>query len=409
MVNARREMETRAKVVGRDRPVDQLEFLLSEPPQAAVERERTAFDRAAAPFNERMVLFGAGGLGRMALKKLRLVGIQPLAFTDNNTALWGTKIDDIGVHAPAKAAELYGDSAVFVVTIWGAQASDRMSDRVRQLRNRGCMHVVPAGFLFWKFPEVFLPYFPLDLPHKVLSSKGDIVAAFNLFQDEFSRHEFVAQLSFRLLLDYDSLTCSGESKHYFPSELIDLRDDEVLVDCGAFDGDSIEEFVRRKAESFHSLIAFEPDPANWKKLHERLNRYPLHIRSKILTIPKAVGARTETVLFTCAGTDQSRTGQGTNSVQCVALDDALQGFQPSLIKFDIEGAELDTLFGGRNTISRCRPVLAVSAYHEQDHLWRIPLMLAEVCENYRFYLRPHGSEGWDLACYAVPDERTVLH
>jgi len=402
-------MGTQAKVADRDKATNRLELLLSESPADAVERERTAFDRFATPFNDRMVLFGAGGLGRMTIKKLRAVGVRPLVLADNNSDLWGTNIDNVPVCEPAKAAELYGDEAVFVITIWGSQATDRMSDRVRQLLDLGCKCVVPAGFLFWKFPEVFLPYFPLDLPHKVLSSTPAIVAAFNLFQDEFSREEFVAQVSFRLLLDYDGLTYSRGCKHYFPGELVELRDDEVLVDCGAFDGDSVDEFVRRKGDMFHSLIAFEPDPANAGKLRDRVNRYPHTIREKVLTFPNAVGARTEIVSFSGSGTDQSRVGQGANSVQCVTLDDALQGVQPSLMKFDIEGAELDALVGARNTISRCRPVLAVSAYHLQDHLWRVPLKLAEVCENYRFYLRPHGSEGWDLACYAVPDERTILH
>lgn len=400
-------MWSESKVHGQDNAARQLESLLSESPEAAEERERTAFDRLAVPFNDRIVLFGAGGLGRRTLTKLRSVGFKPLAFADNNPALWGTTIADVPVYATAKAAELYGSDAVFVVTIWGAQATDQMSDRVRQLRELGCMRVTPAGFLFWKFPEVFLPYFPLDLPHKVLGSKDHIVAAFNLFRDEFSRREFVAQLSFRLFLDHDGLTCSRETKHYFPSELIELRDNEVFVDCGAFDGDSVEEFVCRKGESFHSIIAFEPDPANWNRLQHRLSMYPSSIREKISVLPKAVGARTETVFFSCDGTDQSRMGCGTEPVPCVTLDEALQGSQPSLVKFDIEGAELDALSGACKMISRCRPVLAVSAYHQQDHLWRIPLRLAQLCDQYRFFLRPHGSEGWDLACYALPCERTI--
>src|SRR4029077_20919377 len=116
---------------------------------------------------------------------------------------------------------------------------------------------------------------------------SDIEAAFDLFQEESSRREFVAQLSFRLLLDYDGLTCIRESKHYFPPDLVEIRDDEVLIDCGAFDGDSIEEFIQRKGEKFHHLLAFEPDPANWKRLQDKLNTYPLVIRNKISTVPKA--------------------------------------------------------------------------------------------------------------------------
>lgn len=395
-------MRPESNVIARNTCASRLETLLDESPTAAAERARTAFDRLAQPFSEQMVLFGAGGHGRRTLANLRRVGLQPLAFADNNPALWGTSVDGVPVYSPARAAELHAQNAVFVVTIWGAQARDRMSDRVQQLLDLGCKRVATAGLLHWKFPEVFLPYFPLDLPQKAL-------AAFDLFEDEVSRMEFVAQVAFRLLLDYDGLTCSPESKRYFPADLIQLRDDEVLVDCGAFDGDSIAEFLDRQGNSFQSIVAFEPDAANCKKLHARLNRYPASLRDKIHIVSRALGARTETVSFTATGTDQSKIGEGANLVECVTLDEALQNLRPSLIKFDIEGAELNALEGARNVISRSRPVLAVSAYHEQDHLWRVPLALSQICKDYKLFLRPHGSEGWDLACYAVPSERVKLH
>jgi hypothetical protein len=76
-----------------------------------------------------------------------------------------------------------------------------------------------------------------------------------------------------------------------------------------------------------------------------------------------------------------------------------------MIKFDIEGAELDALAGGCSIIARDLPVLAVSAYHVQSHLWEVPAALAAISPAYRQFLRPHGTEGWDLVCYAVPPER----
>jgi len=51
------------------------------------------------------------------------------------------------------------------------------------------------------------------------------------------------------------------------------------------------------------------------------------------------------------------------------------------------------------------PIVAVCVYHRQDHLWRIPLMLRELSDEYEFFLRPHNEEGWDLVCYAVPRAR----
>lgn len=69
---------------------------------------------------------------------------------------------------------------------------------------------------------------------------------------------------------------------------------------------------------------------------------------------------------------------------------------------DIEGSELDALVGAQELIRRANPILAVCAYHRQDHLWRVPLLIHSISDQYRFFLRPHGSEGWDLVCYAVP-------
>jgi hypothetical protein len=74
---------------------------------------------------------------------------------------------------------------------------------------------------------------------------------------------------------------------------------------------------------------------------------------------------------------------------------------------DIEGAELDALQGAQRLIRRYKPLVALSAYHLQDHLWQIPLFLQSLFDRYRFFLRPHRIEVWDLVCYAVPEDRLV--
>jgi hypothetical protein len=55
--------------------LEQLEDILrrieSEPAEAVRARERTAFDELAGPFGERLVLFGAGPLGKSVLAGLR--------------------------------------------------------------------------------------------------------------------------------------------------------------------------------------------------------------------------------------------------------------------------------------------------------------------------------------------------
>ena len=92
-------------------------------------------------------------------------------------------------------------------------------------------------------------------------------------------------------------------------------------------------------------------------------------------------------------------------MECVRLDDALAGAEVSFIKMDVEGAELDALEGARAIITSQRPVLALSAYHRQDHLWRIPQMIRGMSDDYHLVLRAHRLDGWETVCYAIPEER----
>jgi len=383
-----------------------LEALLGETAESALVRERSAFDRMAAPFERSLVLFGAGQFGRRTLAGLRRLGVDPLAFADNNAAIWGEAVDGLPVLSPQVAAERFGRSAAFVITIWNGHLRDRMSGRVRQLTALGCRKAIPCGFLYWKYPEIFLPFYPLDLPHKVLAQADAVRAAFRLWQDDFSRREYLAQLAFRLLLDFDGMSAPAAGEHYFPPDLYRLTSREVLIDCGAFDGDTIVSFVGRQGQ-FAGIRAYEPDPLNWGKLRQRVAALPEPVRSRIACFQQAVGASRGTVAFEATGTELSVAGAGPAMVESVALDDSLQGETPTIIKFDIEGAEPEALAGGQQTIQRHTPVLAISAYHLQNHLWQLPLLVSGMSGDYRFFLRPHNSEGWDLVCYAVPAHRWI--
>ncbi|HEX3985192.1 MAG TPA: FkbM family methyltransferase [Acidobacteriaceae bacterium] len=393
------------KMVQEDGLAAQLDQLLSEGKAAAAEREKQAFDRAVDGVDGQIVLFGAGNLGRKTLAGMRRLGLEPCAFADNNPTLRGQSVDEIPVYPVPEAAGRFGRTAAFLVTIWNSRSQERMAERLQELRNLGCEHVAPVGLFFWKYPDIFLPYFPLDLPHKAFTFTEEIRKAFCLFDEIGSRREYLAQLAFRLLLDFDGMGWPERVDQYAPADLFDLSEHEVFVDCGAFDGDTIAAFADQQGDSFSRIIAFEPHPANCERLQQRLLGLPKAIRDVVMLFPNALGSRNETVYFESEGMETSRVGTGSLPVQCVTLDDALEPFTPTLIKFDIEGAEPCALEGARRVLARCRPVLAVSVYHEQAHLWQLPLQMAEICDDYKFFLRPQGTEGWDLICYAIPVER----
>jgi FkbM family methyltransferase len=384
----------------------ELDELLAESPSQAMVRERSEFDRQAGPARASVVLFGARKMGRLVLGGLRRNGVEPLAFSDNDPKVWGETIEGVAVLSPEDAAKRFGDSAIFVITAWGRGASDPMHGRIERLRMLGCKRVITVGPVFWKYPSDFLPRIPAtDLPHKVLEQADRVRRVFALLGDDRSRQEFVAQLRWRLHFDFDALPEPVTEPIYFPADLIAPSDDEVFVDVGAFDGDSILDFLRNRNSRFGGIIAFEPDPVSLERLRQTLDGLPDEVRAKVRVIPAATGAQSGTVRFSATGALGSRMDAGEVKVDLVTLDDSLKADSPTFIKMDIEGAETSALEGARKLIARTAPVLAICTYHVQDHLWKIPELIHQLQPDYRIYLRPHIQQVEDLVTYAVPAGR----
>ena len=381
----------------------QVQNLLSEGISAAIERENTAFDRLTGPLGRSLVLFGAGGLGRKTIAGLRRVGIEPLLLADNNPALWDKSIDNVKVVSPQEACARYGKTAAFVVTVWGGEGHDRMNDRVDFLRKLGCETVITFGPLFWKFPKVFLPHYAAAPAHEVHQQADAVMKAAGLWEDDASRREYESQIRWRLFFDFDGLADPVIHPIYFPSDLFSLTEDEVFVDCGAYDGDTVESFVSHAQAGFRKIIALEPDPTSFAKLSRKVSGMPA--RDSITLHQAAVGASNGTILFSGDGLPSSSVGSGSMEVRCMALDDIALPDAPTYMKFDIEGAELDALAGARRIIEQHAPVLALSSYHKQNHVWEIPSLIQSFNPDYRFFLRPHVPDVWDLVCYAIPSKR----
>jgi FkbM family methyltransferase len=335
---------------------------------------------------------------------LRKLGTEPIAFIDNDMRLWNTSVEGVEVLSPEEGARRHGDRAAFVITVWRGEGADRMAQREAQLRSLGCRYVMTFLPLFWKHAEVFLPHYPADLPHKVHQQADEVRRASRLWSDAASRSEYLAQLRWRLLGDF-AVPDPVQHTIYFPLELCPLTDHEVFVDCGAYDGDSIRSFLDQPKKSFQRLYSFEPDPVNFRKLEKEVAMRPE--RESITLQCAAVGAHNGTDTFSGDGNEASSIGKGDMVVNCVTLDSALSGAEPTYIKMDIEGAELDALNGARGIIQQHSPVLAICTYHLQNHLWKIPLLIQSINPNYRFFLRPHLLEGWDLVCYAIPKSRLL--
>jgi FkbM family methyltransferase len=381
----------------------ELDLLLSEPLSSVRDREASAFDKLLAGCGNRLVLFGAGNLGRKVLQCVRSIGIEPLAFADNGASKWGSEVDGVPVLSPKDGAARYGASALFLVTIWSL--GHFYSETRAMLEGLGCTHVESTASLRWKFADRLLPDFCQDLPHKLYEQGTEVRKAGSLWADDSSRRVYLDHVKWRALGDLGSLGPPVKEESYFLDSLYRIDDHEVFVDCGAYTGDTAEQVIRRNP-AFSKIVAIEADPQNFDRLTKWIVTLEASVASRINALNIAVGAKRGKLRFQAGGGEGAKlAADGNVVVECIPIDELATGAAPTFIKMDIEGAELDALEGARRSIQTHRPILSICVYHKQDDLWRIPLFIHRLVEDYRLFLRPHDVDGWQLVCYAVPANR----
>jgi len=383
----------------------ELDDLLQETQADAMLRERTAFDRVLKESSGRVVIYGAGNLGRKILAGLRGAGTEVVAFADRNPSLWSQTVDGLRVLDPRDAAAAHGDNDMFVAAVWHPTRAVGVTGVLGDLRSIGCQNVTSFVPLFWRDAERYLPFYLWDLPSRALAVSDRIRAGFKLFEGDLeSETLFLQQLRLRLHGTFECLAPPAAGEQYFPPFVQPLTD-ECFIDCGAFDGDTVRAFLGWNKGKFAKVVAFEPDPDNAGALRAFAKARP-ELVGRIEVRTDLIGDQTGQRRFNASGAaDAALSDTGSLEVSGTTLDAALAGYAPTFIKMDIEGEELAALRGSRGIIAQNRPILAICAYHLQNHLWEVPLLMATLLDNARLGMVSHFRDGFDTVCYAVPQER----
>ena len=222
--------------------------------------------------------------------------------------------------------------------------------------------------------------------------------------DDLSIQTLVSVLMGRLTYsrEYLESVSVGENCMYFGLPIFPLGPAETLVDCGAFDGDTIEKAKSATADSFAKIIALEPEPANFATLQTRYGQ-----DQRIQLVPCGAAEAQKTAFFhggmgemSYASADAASNGM---AITMTTLDSLLSHTKPTLLKMDIEGGEAAALAGAEETIRTHRPKLAISVYHRPADLIELPRQICKYADGYRFYLRHHRDFFHDTVLYGVPE------
>ncbi len=322
--------------------------------------------------NAPIVLYGAGYCLKLFLDLLDEANLDVKAIVDKDCKKWGKTVHQIEINSWEKIKQTYPVMQVVIAT-------SHFKEIENELREEGFL-----GNIL---------YLPLNAYYKnsvygysFLEKYEDrLQKVYEKFADNISRKVFINILKHNMSFDdqYFANIEEYEIIGYFGTELFENKENEVIIDGGAFDGDTIREFFSVPGRKFKKIYAFEPDTDNYKKLCAAAEN------DKIVPIHAGLGKEKAELNFIMGRGVSSRVDkEGTNQIAIEAIDQVLKDEKPTYIKMDIEGAEADALLGGRRMIEKYLPVLAISAYHKMRDMFELVELIDELGSgNYDIYLR----------------------
>lgn len=195
--------------------------------------------------------------------------------------------------------------------------------------------------------------------------------------------------------------------HYFDLDIIKCNENEVFVDCGCFDGDTVKDFVKSYGGKYKSIYSYELTPATYEIAKKNLTDIPrLYLRNA------GVSDKNGQFPFLSALEGNSQGGNRLNAngnaiAKTVRIDDDIQE-NVTFIKMDIEGAECEALRGAEQQIRRNKPKLAISLYHKLSDLLEIPRLVKSYVPEYKLYLRHNFDNHRANNDFPFPSEYVLL-
>ena len=217
-----------------------------------------------------------------------------------------------------------------------------------------------------------------------------------------SQKIFADVISCRIHKTAPKWCCKGPQ--YFPRDIFKLGPQEVFVDCGAYTGDTILNFLAACNHRYKQIVAFEPEPTLFNKLKQNDFFACTYING-------GVWKKNSQLPFLALGSAGSRLEVADTSGDCPSsqlidvpvykIDDEPVCAQVTFLKMDVEGAELSALKGAEQTIRRNKPKLAVCIYHSDRDMLDIPLWILSLNLGYKLYVRHYSNDLWETVLYAV--------
>lgn len=330
-----------------------------------------------------IVLYGMGNGADMIIDVLESLEIEYADIFASDGFVRGHSFHGKKVLTLSEIEEKYTD---FIILLTFAVHDNKMLNYLKDLSEK---HILLAPTV----PIAGKGLFTIDY---IKENEAEFDKAYELLYDEKSKETFVDILNFKTSGKIDYLfKCQSEKEEIYKS-ILELNEDETIVDLGAYDGDTIREFLSYTNNQYNYIFAFEPDEKNFKKLLTKTDEL-----FNIACFNIGAWDKKETLYFQKKKGRNSHQSETGIPVEFDSVDNVID-YPISFIKMDIEGAESKALDGAKNTILKYLPKLYICAYHRNEDFFVLPQKIREFSKDYKIYLRHHPYiPAWESNFYAI--------
>ena len=282
-----------------------------------------------------IIIYGYGTIGIGVEKICCICNFKIAAICDKNKIGTATKF---GVVEDFRQAVKRFDQVVVIVSARGffQEIVNEYKDLVDLeyfVDGDDFYHDTASFFVLDKESEFFRR--KIDVYRNIYTLRdSDLKKVMNALADEKSRDTIKNMFKYLMTYNKEYLTDIYDPNQYFPKDIITLSNNEVFVDCGAYDGDTIVEFMKLTENSFEHFYCFEPGPQAYDQLTEMIRERGME--KKVTAYPYGVFSSKGRVSFSESGTSSRITTDGVDvvTIETESIDNLkLEGV--SFIKMDI--------------------------------------------------------------------------
>ena len=311
--------------------------------------------------------------------------------------------------------------------------------------------------------ETYAPHVPVFPGDETVTAawinkyEEQLQLVYDRLADEDSRNVFASVLNYRISGKLSYLKECTSSRADDLQDIFSFGNEETYVDLGAYDGDTIQEFLNLTGHRYKKIYAVEPDPKNFKKLTAYVENKKIAgvccVNAGIWNAPgtlelrgnggrqstfwqgtqteqkktagdNSVEQRSDTKAEPAAGQHNSNANRAagkdvaghksisirrkkikTRMAEVVSIDYLLGSDHGDYMKFDVEGVEQEALEGAKEhlvpDVDGKLPKLLVAAYHHDEDIFKLPMLLWKLQPDYRIYMRKHPYvPDWEINLFA---------